>query len=338
MKPQHWQQLDRIHNALSTFEVATMDAQGNSPHLHEWYPTISFMLNTIDEFKVEFAAEAQEDASFNYISQCCDHAWHKIEKYYKLCDQAPMLYAAVYLNPMFKAEWFKKQWANGTKEQQCWIQDVRKRVFDLWETEYKGKSFTDTTNTPFTPSRAVQLTGKEKEKDQNSVHNRMREYKRLKYTDNHIHDELEDYLSSDIVMDPQYASGAHDDTVPPFDCLAWWWARRNQWPYLSRMAFDSLAIPLMSDNPERSFSSGRDMITYRRSRLQGEIIEACALLRSTYGPPTKVIDGNIEKAFDKEEVVEADYETPVRSFSFTVGLSQSTEVDKIEEDLYGLSE
>jgi hypothetical protein len=51
-----------------------------------------------------------------------------------------------------------------------------------------------------------------------------------------------------------------------------------------------------------------------------------------------VIDGKVEKAFDKEEVVEADYETPVRSFSSTVGLSQSIEVDEIEEDLYGLSE
>jgi hypothetical protein len=36
-----------------------------------------------------------------------------------------------------------------------------------------------------------------------------------------------------------------------------------------------LSIPLMSDNNERSFSLGRNMITYRRTRLQSDIIEAC---------------------------------------------------------------
>jgi hypothetical protein len=62
------------------------------------------------------------------------------------------------------------------------------------------------------------------------------------------------------------------------------------------MAFDCLSVPLMSDNPEKSFSAGRDMITYRRSQLGSDIIEACAFLRSVYGPPVNVNRGEVHHA------------------------------------------
>ena len=54
----------------------------------------------------------------------------------------------------------------------------------------------------------------------------------------------------------------------------------------------------MSDDPERSFSAARDMITYRRNQLSDDIIEACACLRSWYGPPKKE-----DEMFDKEEAI-----------------------------------
>ncbi|SMY23107.1 unnamed protein product [Zymoseptoria tritici ST99CH_1A5] len=63
-------------------------------------------------------------------------------------------------------------------------------------------------------------------------------------------------------------------------------------------------IGLFPDDAERSFSSGRDMITYRRSQLGGDIIEACVFLRSVYGPPVKIRgDGTTMAAFDDEEKV-----------------------------------
>jgi hypothetical protein len=67
------------------------------------------------------------------------------------------------------------------------------------------------------------------------------------------------------------------------------------------MAFDVLSIPLISDNNERSFSSGRDMITYRRTRLRSDIIEACQCLRSWYQLK--------EELFDSEEAVNKDLDT-----------------------------
>ena len=67
-------------------------------------------------------------------------------------------------------------------------------------------------------------------------------------------------------------------------------------------------IPLMSDDPERSFSSGRDLITYRRSNLHDDIIEACSCLRSWYGPPVQARASKAgEAAFDDEDEIEEQY-------------------------------
>ena len=47
----------------------------------------------------------------------------------------------------------------------------------------------------------------------------------------------------------------------------------------------------MSDDYERSFSSGRDLIYYKRSRLLSDVTEACTCLRDWYGKPTQTIAG-----------------------------------------------
>jgi hypothetical protein len=67
------------------------------------------------------------------------------------------------------------------------------------------------------------------------------------------------------------------------------------------MAFDYLSVPLMSDNPERSFSAGRDMITYRRSQLSSDIV---------YRPPVRARAGTTitTPAFDDKVEVEKDME------------------------------
>jgi hypothetical protein len=105
------------------------------------------------------------------------------------------------------------------------------------------------------------------------------------------------------------------------------------------MAFDYLSVPLMSDNPERSFSAGRDMITYRRSQLGSDIIEACAFLRSVYGPPVRARAGTTTTtpAFDDEVEVEKDMEQQrqqQQSFQQSV-VSITVDLQSQSEDLYG---
>jgi hypothetical protein len=134
LTPNDWQQIDRLHNALHVFELTTMTTQGTHKHLFEWYPTLQFTLDYTSKFSAEFKEEALIDERFSYLSSCCDHAWLKAEKYWKLADEMPIVYAAVVLNPTLKMGWFEDQWLDGTDEQQGYILQVRNLVKDLWTT------------------------------------------------------------------------------------------------------------------------------------------------------------------------------------------------------------
>ena len=61
------------------------------------------------------------------------------------------------------------------------------------------------------------------------------------------------------------------------------------------MALDVFAVPAMSDECERLFSSAKILLSDRRSRLRMDIIEASECLRAWYGPPPR-------KTFDDEAI------------------------------------
>lgn len=67
-----------------------------------------------------------------------------------------------------------------------------------------------------------------------------------------------------------------EDTDP----LEWWKTNKMQFPTLSRMVQDYLAIPATSVPSEESFSAGKNLITDKRNRLAGKTIRVCLCLRS----------------------------------------------------------
>ena len=255
-----------------------MDTQGEKKYLWSYFMTISFMLEKVDDFRVEFNDEASKGPAFKDLSDCCAHSWNKVEKYYNLCDKAPIIYAAMALNPAKKMQWFRAKWENGTPEQRRWLPLVKASIEELWRSEYKS------TTVPEEPQN--------NDDDSDDLFIQLHNYKRLKLSAAAAPvDPLSAYLDTDT-----------EPETKQFDPLQYWYQRRHDQPDLARFAFDALAIPLMSDDPERSFSAARDMITYRRNQLTDDIIQACACLRSWYGPPKKE-----KKVFDSEEVIERAY-------------------------------
>ena len=65
--------------------------------------------------------------------------------------------------------------------------------------------------------------------------------------------------------------------------LHWWREKSSQFPELSLMARDYLAIPGTSTASERSFSNGKRVILDARCRLGAETIRACLCLKSWMG-------------------------------------------------------
>lgn len=126
------------------------------------------MLHEVGNFQVEFADEALRDSIFTTLSQCCEHSWEKIEKCYVKCDETPIVYAAVMLNPTEKHHWFKQEWQDGTEEQRTWIEAVKVQLQKLWRTDYK-----------ITKMASPLPASKDDERD---LHIRLYNYKCLKLT------------------------------------------------------------------------------------------------------------------------------------------------------------
>lgn len=64
------------------------------------------------------------------------------------------------------------------------------------------------------------------------------------------------------------------------DILKYWQSNEGRFPNLSRMARDILAVQGGSVGVERTFSMGRDVIPYRRNRLQTKSIRATMIVKS----------------------------------------------------------
>lgn len=307
----HWYHLSRLRDCLNVFHIFTLEVEGNGAFFYDWFPQLSWLLDELDNWRVDFADEASKDPTFATLSDAAQHAWLKCKKYYKLADDTPFPYAAVILNPTMKKQWFIDRWASGTAEQRTWISQVEEQVRQHWLRFYKHEG-RPTRPSPPSSERVVPPAASD------DLRERLRVYKRVKLGHEALSEEVDDfeeYLRTDLTP--------HSAT---FDPIKYWLHRRQATPQLARFALDCLAIPSMSDDCERSFSSGRDLIHYKRSRLLFDVIEACTCLRDWYGKSSarkvgtvKVNEGGKEvvieqvyEAFDGEEQVQDAYSNEER--------------------------
>jgi hAT family C-terminal dimerisation region len=70
------------------------------------------------------------------------------------------------------------------------------------------------------------------------------------------------------------------DPSVPINFMEWWWNNQGNFLILFQDALDKLAIPVISAECERVFSSAGKMITPERNRLGDEIIEAGKCLKA----------------------------------------------------------
>ena len=278
LKAKDWIYIKRLRRALEAFNIATKQTEGFRPWLSDWFITLHILMAHIDDWRVD-AVEVQEDA---YLAACFNASWRKLEKYYTLVDETPVYYAAILLNPTQKIQKLRELWH--THDTSIWIEPTVEKVKALWRQQYKPLHRQTTTTTYIRPNE-----------DEDSFANRLATAKRRCITTS-ASTEFEDAFDAYLSTDPEPFDD--EDETKSFDVLGYWIQRQHQWPGVAKMAFDVFSIPLMSDNNERSFSSGRDMVTYRRTRLKGDIIEACQCLKSWYG--------NSEGLFDSETAIDQD--------------------------------
>lgn len=214
-------------------------------YLYDWFPSLHVLLNEINTQHESFKRER----GYEELARSCEAAWAKCEKYYVSADESPLIYAATMLCPWYKLAWFEQEWTDNS--QSSWVSNVRGYVEKLWQSEYR----------PSNSRAAARVPAKTASMARDSPFARQAEAKRLRLTHSVASvDELTAYLALDPV---------DEDVIDPNQ---YWLERRFHFPNLSKLAFDTLAIPPMADDNERSFSSARDLITYRRNRLKEDIV------------------------------------------------------------------
>jgi hypothetical protein len=275
LSPAEWTFIERLHTCLEEYYISTHTTEGYRPLVCDWFMTLHYLLNAVDAWQ----QEAREYLKDKHLQQALQASWLKLEKYYKLTDNTPIYYAAIILNPTLKTHWFHEAWT--TPEQQEWIQPTIAAVRAIWRSQYKGQSTVD---------EAAQIN------DDDTPYNRLAAAKRLKLSSRLSEplDQFEEYITTDPLI--------HSSSNKEFDVIKYWFDRKLSHPELSKFALDTLSIPLMADDNERSFSSARDMITYRRTCLQPDIIEGCQCLKNWLTLQSRVHDDeDINRPIDEAD-------------------------------------
>lgn len=283
LKAEHWCLLEELHTALGPFYAATLCCEGNNKTLSKWFCTLDYVLDSVDASKNRFGDLADENPGseeYTFLQAGAAAAWEKVEEYYGKVDGSAAYYAANVLNPTTKWAWFEQQWGDHPMKK-VWLEGDRKKkststgvkglVRELWEEEYKGKygpdpsTLTDSNKTSDTGKASSQRKTSEDPFKALHKHGQVRAKHKGSYSDRYT----------------VYISTEPEDRKT--DALEYWNARVTTQPDLARFALDMLAIPMMSAECERVFSSAKHLITDSRNRLRPDIIEANECLKHWFG-------------------------------------------------------
>ncbi|PSS37546.1 hypothetical protein PHLCEN_2v622, partial [Hermanssonia centrifuga] len=263
-----WEQLRLIHEVLD--EPRAAQAAFSS----EKYSTVWRTIPTLECLQERWEIMVKEP-KFAKISFAIEAGLEKLRKWYKAVDDSDMYFICLALDPTYKIEYTKQNWDN--HHHQNGMVAFRK-TFDTYAEQYEPK-----TTKQAVAAQSTQITisrGYASAFAQRAVVARL-ETGKILHNPQH---ELDDYLEAPL-KDPDKIT----------DAIAWWGIHSSQYPILSRLAHDYLAIQGSAVASERAFSSGGRTGTALRNQLAGKTFEALQILKSGYR------DGVISAAQEAEE-------------------------------------
>ncbi|KAJ8516961.1 hypothetical protein ONZ45_g5791 [Pleurotus djamor] len=185
-----------------------------------------------------------------------------IQKWYWHLDDSDAYVISFILDPHIKLAYAEKQW------DAKFVRAAKSRLEAVFDVYYKAASSVKglepaaPRETQASPAPAKVQYGYSFIQEQLKAR---QESDRAKATPR---DELKAYLRSPL------------ETTP--DVLLWWGSHMSQYPTLSRMARDYLAIQGSATPSERAFSSAKLTGSSLRNRLTPEIFEAIQILKGAY--------------------------------------------------------
>jgi hAT family C-terminal dimerisation region len=273
-----WRVLTEVLNHLKPFYEMTLRLQsrakeGHHGSLWEGLPAMEYLLDKVITAKKDHARRTEDDLPWNddptaqtnkHIAASLDNCWGKLDEYYKMLDDTPVYAAAIVLHPGQGWRYLEEMWT--TDKQKQWLESAKTAVKTLWNDDYK-------TNIDLNVQGTVQAPSHPPSSSSSSP------------------DDLDSFMNptgfyNTTTTRDEYAEYCRLVIAPCKRPLEWWGARRQEYPRLSKMAFDLLSIPLMSAECERIFSVTKRFIPSDRNRLKDDIIEAMSSLRHWYKADT----------------------------------------------------
>lgn len=182
------------------------------------------------------------------IQQSITLAWTKAQEYYVKTDLSVAWQASLVLHPRWKWQYFEEKW---TGTEKTYVVNGKKALKQLWEKEYKSEPTIRQETVSPEPEAQIDYL----ENMLNGLAPTVERHGRVRTSSRK--DQLAQYLEEPVCNDP------------PFQ---YWKSKQAQWPQLAAMAFDFLAVPAMSSECERVFSSCSKQTTAETSNLSGEML------------------------------------------------------------------
>jgi hypothetical protein len=186
--------------------------------------------------------------------------WQKLNEYYTKLGDSPLFAASIILHPSLGMHYLEVNWAS--EEQLVWVRDAKIGLSDYLDRWYhcnrpvdeQQKMIMDTSTSLSVPRTTTEV----------SVFKQWIKSRTAKTTV--MGSELERYLR----LEPQ-------ETEDPIE---WRMVHQGQFPMISQLALDILAIPAMATDCERSFSLAKLTLTTQRLSMTTETLEKLQCLKN----------------------------------------------------------
>jgi hypothetical protein len=246
-----WEFLNEILSLLSCFETLTLKCSLAVPHLWRILP-LYYVLD--DRMDAIINGKDKYNRLPDSLRDACRRGQIKFKKYYDKMDSEISYFIGVILDPRLKTHYLTLHLGKETAT------DIQYEARNVFTKRYMVES---------TVPESVDLREGDEDID-NLV------FGELMATPA-PNDEWDRYITS-----PRVPFERQDDIQQSSWVLDWWRKRAMEYPGLSRMARDYLAIPGASESVERLFNTGRDVLSLRRLSLGKNTLKMIMILIDGY--------------------------------------------------------
>lgn len=259
---EEWSTLEIIRDQLQPLFLLTKGLEGNAKltegALEPSHGALWESLIVLEHIMVHFETLERQSKQHHFddhegIQQSITLAWDACLKWYRKTDDSVAWQAAMVLHPLYKWSFFEENWKGNLAP---FLVTAKTKVKKLWEDKYKRASVNSRATMSPEPAPAVPSIEKDYLK---SVLNAAAPITRARPT---------------VVSGrrDQYYHYLQEPSIEHVGVMEYWRMKEAEWPQLTAMAFDFLAIPAMSSECERVFSSCSKQTTPESSQLSGELL------------------------------------------------------------------